>query len=672
MPMRHAAVAPRPVTPGLGRRAPTRSVRRVVIALLLLGFGTAAAQPSPDTVAQPDPDAKRLFWPSVSVRARLDADGRLHVVERQVMSLTGDWNGGERRFADRFGQSITLESMVRIDATTGASVPLVEGPLDRVDEYRWVDGGRLRWRSRLPEDPPFRRDTRTYELRMVYDYILQRRDGGWVLDHDFAFADRAEPIDTFALTLEVDPAWRLAEGQATTRRVSPLAPGEGFVVTLPLQRIATGAPGSVYTGASAIARWAILALLWGGLAWLVAGWVVSERRSTRWAPMPLPPVTPEWLRANVLALAPEVAGAMWDDRTSAPEVAAVLARLVAEGKLRSTVRREKVLFFTRQVLELEMPKGRGVFRGHDRALVEALFASGETRTDTDAVRKRYARSGFDPASTISFGISEIVTRIAPDPRPSSERSWQVPTLLALSGIALVSVGIWQRGWDAPAMAVSLVPIVLLLTVGTILAKAYQREVLWLALGAVPLASLILLPTIAFTWQLLDPVTPFGALTQAGIVLVWLFAVRVVLRMAAPVQSPKRIAQRRRLAHARRWFRSELAKPSPALEDAWFPWLIAFGLGPAVDKWFRAFGGAVASAGVARMASSSGASGTTSGGGGSGWTGFGGGGGFAGGGSSASFATAVGGMAASVPKPGSSSGGGSGGGGSSGGGGGGGW
>src|SRR5207245_1133767 len=41
--------------------------------------------------------ARSLYWRSLEVSARLDADGRLHVSERQAMVFSGDWNGGERR-----------------------------------------------------------------------------------------------------------------------------------------------------------------------------------------------------------------------------------------------------------------------------------------------------------------------------------------------------------------------------------------------------------------------------------------------------------------------------------------------------------------------------------------------------------------------------------------------
>ena len=149
------------------------------------------------------------------------------------------------------------------------------------------------------------------------------------------------------------------------------------------------------------------------------------------------------------------------------------------------------------------------------------------------------------------------------------------------------------------------------------------------------------------------------------------------------QSADRIAVRKRLVGARNFFRAELSKPSPQLVDAWYPYMLAFGLGSHVDRWFKAFG--AASTGVAstsmRTGSDLGSSGGGSGfggSGGSGFTGFGGGGGFSGGGGGASFGAAIGSMAASVPAPSSSSSGGgsssssSSSGGSSGGGGGGGW
>ena len=117
--------------------------------------------------------------------------------------------------------------------------------------------------------------------------------------------------------------------------------------------------------------------------------------------------------------------------------------------------------------------------------------------------------------------------------------------------------------------------------------------------------------------------------------------------------------RRRLAAARAWCRRELERQQPGLDDAWFPYLLAFGLGPQVDSWFRAYG-AISPAGGG-LAGQADAVGGFSGGGGA----------FGGAGAAGSWGAAASGMAAASSAASSSSSGG-GGGGSSGGGGGGGW
>ena len=82
-------------------------------ALLPLGACAALFAASPAA-------ARELYWKSLEVGATLDGEGVLHVVERQHMVFTGDWNGGERRFDLRPGQEVELSRMTRIDPATGA------------------------------------------------------------------------------------------------------------------------------------------------------------------------------------------------------------------------------------------------------------------------------------------------------------------------------------------------------------------------------------------------------------------------------------------------------------------------------------------------------------------------------------------------------------------------
>ena len=160
----------------------------------------------------------------------------------------------------------------------------------------------------------------------------------------------------------------------------------------------------------------------------------------------------------------------------------------------------------------------------------------------------------------------------------------------------------------------------------------------------------------------------GALAMAALVATALGLLALAGSLSRTRDTPERLELRRRLAAARQMFREQLAEPEPRLRDEWFPYLVAFGLGRHVDRWFRAFGSTAARTRVGGAVAASASSG-----GGSSWTGggpqFGGGGGFGGGGAGGAWSVAAASMAGGVSTPSS---GGGGGGAASGGGGGGGW
>jgi hypothetical protein len=124
---------------------------------------------------------KAFRWADLAVRARLDAEGVLHVEERHAMVFTGDWNGGERRFNLRLGQHLNLENLRRIDPATGSALPLVEGDLALVDHYAWAGSSTLRWRSRLASDPPFQSTAMTYVLDYTLTGVLAKSGGQYHL-----------------------------------------------------------------------------------------------------------------------------------------------------------------------------------------------------------------------------------------------------------------------------------------------------------------------------------------------------------------------------------------------------------------------------------------------------------------------------------------------------------
>src|SRR6185436_4652123 len=148
-------------------------------------------------------------------------------------------------------------------------------------------------------------------------------------------------------------------------------------------------------------------------------------------------------------------------------------------------------------------------------------------------------------------------------------------------------------------------------VGRGLARASANRMrllpLWWLGAAVP-ALLVawLLATIARRET--SHVRDYPLLVAAAFVLVvyWL-----VMRAARTDQSREKVLLRTRIDAARRWFASELRRPTPRLRDEWAPYLIALGLGRLADRWFSSFGAQVAASAAQAGHSTASASGSSS-------------------------------------------------------------
>lgn len=612
-----------------------------------------------------------LEWPRVSVTAHLDSTGALHVRETQTIRFTGDWNGGERYFDLRGGQEIALHSLTRLDSgETGEGRTLRAGDLSQVDEFDWTDSRTLRWRGRLPEDPPFDGVLRTYTLVYTYRQLLLFENGkGYRFDHDFGIGSRMSPIEDYSLTFTMDSMWA-TDLPMPLRVEHVVVPADsGIVFTVPLRFLGAGRPSAVFHGATSGARLAIASALGVFALVLLIAHFVREARLGRFRRIPdHRAITPEWLQEHVFSMLPEVAGAAWDENTSAAEVGAVLARLVQEGKLSSEVKTEKIWIFSNETLHLKLEVPRGKLTPHERSLIDGLFQKHEDTTDTQRVRERYKKTGFNPANLIKTQIERVIESTTGAGTKTSARR---TAILAAAAIACMIIGAVQRVDDLPMSLFAVFVSLFALVIATGLATAYRHAA---SIGVIT-SLLVVVPVsvfaVAFAAFALPIVVPAGLFTWLGIALWGAMLTQSVANSAFTRHPAERIALRQRLMAARRFFVAQLRSPTPQLQDAWYPYLIAFGLGRSVDKWFRAFGGAAAARSTGALARTASTGGSMSSGS-SGWSGFGGGGGFSGAGASASFASAVGGMAAAVSPPSSSSGGSRGGGGSSGGGRSGGW
>lgn len=606
--------------------------------------------------------ARSLHWQSIHVDAQLDRNGTLTVAETQTFVFDGDWNGGERTFDIRSGQQFELLGLDRIE--NGKVVPLFMGDLNTVDRYQ-LNESVLRWRSRLPSDPPFENSVLTYRIRYRLGGILQGRDGRYRLNHDFLFPDRAGVVEKFSLRFGVDPVWTgFRSPLVLTGR--NLQPGEGFLVTSDLGWAADGRPaGAIETGPAWHGRVASMSVA-AGVVLLIAWFLVSERRRGRWGRLvPTSAIDEQWLRQHVFALSPEAVGAGWDDSVGAHEVAAALASLVQQGAIETKVEKKR-FFGAKLTMHLRWP--RTSIHGHHRTLVNKLFFNNRTNTDTDAIRKHYRTTGLDLAAIVKPAVESELSRVPGWNRKVRSRALSLAIGLLLLSIALlIPVGIRGHGGDAPLAFGSIFFGFIALAFGCIFA-AVNRNAMRLVIPRMLLVLAPAAPLIAarvrYLWSGSELL--FSAEAMAGSVLFALSVVFLLLAILRSPDSPERLEFRRTLASGRRYLREQLRSSEPQLQDAWFPYILALGLGSNVDRWFRKFGPAAQGSMPRSSSSSFGSSSVPA-------TWSGGGGGFGGAGASGAWVMAAAGVAAGVSKPGSSSGGGGGGGGSSsGGGGGGGW
>ena len=603
---------------------------------------------------------KSLFWRRMDVAARLDGQGILHVAERQAIVFTGDWNGGERKFRILPGQRLRFTGISRQDEA-GQMRPLAQGSLSEVDRYAFTDPTTLRWRSRLPSDPPFEKTEILYELDYELSGILLKEGGTYVLDHDFAFPDRSGRIEAFTLDLTLDPAWKARAPVPSRLERGPLVPGAGVVVRAELEHTSGAKPSAVRLGTSRGERLGLFLLFLVVVLLLGGTFYRRESRLGRFSPLP-PPETIDaaWLEKNIFTLLPEEVGALWDETIGAPEVAAVLARLAAEKKIESSAEGKKL------TMRLSVPSSS--LHGYEKSLLDALFFNGRQETDTDAIRAHYKSKGFDPSSKIKEDLEKRLS-VHADFGDRSLRPRRWPTLvLAFLGLASMVLATVLGGAEAGEIIAAVITFGILWGIAVIPAYFWQKRMhdfLLPALGFLWLPAALLY----FSFRGVASSAQTAPFLLVGLLLVKIAIVNNLFNVAKTRNGPHRVARRKTLVAAREFFARELRTPRPRLEDGWFPYIVAFGLSSGVERWFRAYGGEATVVSRSAGSASSGGSQTSPS---SGWTG--GGGSFGGAGASASWAAAAGSLAAGVsaPSSGGSGGGGGGGGGSSGGGGGGGW
>jgi len=592
---------------------------------------------------------RELHWDALTVEAHLDAGGTLDIFERHTMVFTGEWNGGERVFNVRARQKLEFIGIERIDPNTGVAHSLRETSVpSNVDDFTWADRRTLRWRSRLPSDPPFAETQRIYVLHYRLSGILLKEDSQYRINHDFAFPNRPGSIERFTLNLDLDPVWQPIGDLRNPYNASLLEPGETFVLDVPLHysgsiepaAIEARRPPKIVVGALAIV---------GVFGLFVLAFFARERSMGRFAPVDPNGVDGGWIEANILIYPAEVVGAAWDGRIGTSEVVALIARLTAEGKLKSNLEGTNSM-------QLSLNVDRNKLNAYERALIDGLFFDQRTETSTKEVRQHYKRSGFSPVTVISPELDKHVKKVLP-PGESRRRRW-ISVLLYVAGLLLLAWGTYSEpALSGASVGVSMVSL-FLVAILQIPGWLFRSRIDWgkkaAALLLIP-ALVVCLGTAVFLWwyavagEVELPWATIGALTVLAVAIS-----NASINGMKSRQSREAIALRKRLAIGRNFFLRELEKPIPNLRDRWYPWLLAFGLGRRVDVWSSHHASSWSSTSTSDHSTSrSSTSGSDAHTGSSpGWTG---GGGFSGGGgASGAWAAAAAGMAMGVASPSSSS------------------
>lgn len=530
-----------------------------------------------------------LRWRSLDVEAKIDDDGTLRASERHTMIFDGEWNGGQRTIPLRVApppQRLTFDRVARVvSKKKTVELTRVSGAPDQIDEYGvYNDGTTIRWRARLADDPPFRGKRITYIIDYTLTNVLVRRGAPLRLDHDFAPEDRPGPIEHFSLIVELpkslnQPPIKIARDN--------IPPGEGVLVResywLPKDASAPAAlqPAAAATPAPAppkkeptrtktpvtpfAAQVIAFALLVLALLF-VFRFFFGERAVGRFVRVPRD--QREWVDGFLSKLDAEVVGVTWDGVVGQDEVAAILARMTAEGKIRSSAGQGDL------TLKLEVPFD--TLRGYEADLVQALFL-GKNETTTRAVREHYAASGFDPARVVEHNVKSALFGL-PQWEDQDRGEWSVFWVLAALTCVLAIAGGRSSDVDAGLAAMFGFLTVLAWGVTVIFTIGAKR-----ALTAVSIrfffGLLVPICSVAFAAAFIvrGPVLSIHHLTAMMFASAALTVVVLAVERMKIDQTRQKVEFRKNLAAAREWLKAQVSTAGTPIPDRWIPYLYALRL-----------------------------------------------------------------------------------------------
>jgi hypothetical protein len=127
--------------------------------------------------------ARDLSWRALDVKARLDEEGSLHVVERHTMVFSGDWKRRRSATSVSSPARACASKMLAPDRSRrhGPRAPARRAARPRPVHVEGQEA--LRWRSRRPSDPEFSNTELIYEIAYTLSGILTKEGDRYVLDN---------------------------------------------------------------------------------------------------------------------------------------------------------------------------------------------------------------------------------------------------------------------------------------------------------------------------------------------------------------------------------------------------------------------------------------------------------------------------------------------------------
>jgi hypothetical protein len=329
---------------------------------------------------------------------------------------------------------------------------------------------------------------------------------------------------------------------------------------------------------------------------LILQFLVSEFVRGRFARMDVRPAgDPRWLEANLFTHPPEVVGAAWRGAVSASEVAATLARLTVEGKIRSHASSDAV------DLICHLAADRDDLGGEDRVLIDTIFPGGWRETSTTSLR-HHSRGFFklNLPTLLRPGLRRRVAALVGEPK----MSWPHRIVPLASFVAAAVLLVSAAPLDAAARVAGVYSFVAILlgVPGLRVARDDRRRVDWgFRSLAVPLAPSLVV--VGFAWTFAgntrwahalaagagDTSALFVAATQTSMACLAIALTSLFLDASRTRERAAGIAVRKRLAAARAYFAQELSVARPLLRDEWFPYVLALGLEDASRRWILLHG-----------------------------------------------------------------------------------